>query len=103
MVLEIVNYINVLNNIDQKLKSSPYKINYIIEKLGYKENTFFKKLKDKRFSPEELLKISEIISPEEYKEYEIKKMIEEGLDDIEQGRVFDLKEIIKQKKVKYAV
>lgn len=103
MVLEIVNYINVLNNIDQKLKSSPYKINYIIEKLGYKENTFFKKLKDKRFSPEELLKISEIILPEEYKEYEIKKMIEEGLDDIEQGRVFDLKEIIKQKKEKYAV
>lgn len=41
MVVEIVNYINVLENIDLYLKNSPFKMNYIIEKLGYKENTFF--------------------------------------------------------------
>lgn len=102
MVAEIVNYINISENIDVYLKNSPFKINYIIEKLGYKENTFFKKLKDKRFSAEELLKISEIISPEEYREYEINKMIEEGFKDMEEGRVKNFNSVMEEKRMKYA-
>ena len=53
MVVEIKNYLQIVDNIDVILKNSPFKINYIIERLGYKENTVFKKLKYKRFSPEE--------------------------------------------------
>ncbi|UOE42342.1 hypothetical protein MTP09_06820 [Chryseobacterium suipulveris] len=102
MVVEIVNYIKVLENIDVALKSSPFKLNYIIEKLGYKENTFFKKLKEKRFTPEELLSISEIIRPEEYREYEINKMIEEGFKDMEEGRVRNFNELMEEKRRKYA-
>ena len=102
MVVEIVNYIKVLDNIDVALKSSPFKLNYIIEKLGYKENTFFKKLKEKRFTPEELLSISEIIRPEEYREYEINEMIEEGFKDMEEGRVRNFNELMEEKRRKYA-
>lgn len=102
MVVEIVNYINILENIDTHLKKSPFKLSYIIEKLGYKENTFFKKLKDKRFSPEELLKISEIINPEEFREYEISKMIEEGFKDMEEGRVKNFNQLMEEKRKKYA-
>ena len=102
MVVEIVNYINILENIDLHLKNSPFKMNYIIEKLGYKENTFFKKLKEKRFTPEELLRISEIIKPEEYRDYEIEKMISEGLDDVENGRVRNFNTLLEEKRKKYA-
>ncbi len=102
MVVEIVKYIDVLNSIDVHLKNSPFKLNYIIEKLGYKENTFFKKLKEKRFSPEELLKISEIIKPEEYREYEIQKMIEEGFKDMNEGRVRNFNTVMEEKRSKYA-
>jgi predicted DNA-binding transcriptional regulator AlpA len=102
MVVEIKNYINIIENIDVILKNSPFKINYIIEKLGYKETTFFKKLKDKRFSPEELLRISEIIFPNEFRENEIREMIEEGLDDFENGRVQDFNFVLAEKRKKYA-
>ncbi|WP_297984217.1 hypothetical protein [uncultured Chryseobacterium sp.] len=102
MVAEIVKYIDIQNSIDIYLKNSPFKLNYIIEKLEYKENTFFKKMKERRFSAEELLKIAEIIKPDEYREYEISKMIEEGLNDMKEGRVKNFKKVMDEKRSKYA-
>ena len=64
MILEIKNYIKISNSIDEILKNSPFKIKYIIEKSGISEPTFFRKMKEKKFNPEELLKIAEIIDPE---------------------------------------
>ncbi|SMP04410.1 hypothetical protein [Chryseobacterium profundimaris] len=65
MILEIKNYIKISNSIDEILKNSPFKIKYIIEKSGISEPTFFRKMKEKKFLPEELLKIAEIIEPEQ--------------------------------------
>jgi len=64
MILEIKNYIKISNSIDEILKNSPFKLKYIIEKSGISEPTFFRKMKEKKFLPEELLKIAEIIEPE---------------------------------------
>lgn len=61
MIAEIEKYIEIRNNIDEILKNSPFKMSYIIEKSGIKKPTFFKKLKEKRFTPEELLVISKTI------------------------------------------
>ena len=61
MILEIKNYIKISNSIDEILRNSPFKIKYIIEKTGISEPTFFRKMKEKKFLPEELLKIAEII------------------------------------------
>ena len=66
MILEIKNYIKISNSIDEILKSSPFKIKYIIEKTGISEPTFFRKMKEKKFLPEELLKIAEIIEPSSF-------------------------------------
>jgi len=63
MILEIKNYIKISNSIDEILKNSPFKIKYIIEKTGISEPTFFRKMKEKKFLPEELLKIAEVIEP----------------------------------------
>jgi hypothetical protein len=64
MILEIKNYIKISNSIDEILKNSPFKLKYIIEKSGISEPTFFRKMKEKKFLPEELLRIAEIIEPE---------------------------------------
>ncbi|PZU91360.1 MAG: hypothetical protein DI529_00790 [Chryseobacterium sp.] len=64
MILEIKNYIKISNSIDEILRNSPFKLKYIIEKSGISEPTFFRKMKEKKFNPEELLKIAEIIDPE---------------------------------------
>ncbi|WP_411810659.1 hypothetical protein ACLB9Y_10260 [Chryseobacterium scophthalmum] len=66
MTKEIEEYIDILNNIDEILKNSPFKMSYIIEKSGIKKPTFFKKLKEKRFTPEELLVIAKTIEIREW-------------------------------------
>ncbi|MDQ1095553.1 MULTISPECIES: hypothetical protein [Chryseobacterium] len=78
MIAEIEKFIEIQNNIDQILKNSPFKMSYIIEKSGIKKPTFFKKLKEKRFTPEELLTISKTIEMKKWRN-ETKEEIMESL------------------------
>jgi len=95
MIAEIQKYIEIQNNIDEILKNSPFKMSYIIEKSGIKKPTFFKKLKEKRFTPEELLIISKTIEPQwqlETKE-EILQSLERSEDDFKYGRTYSYDEV----------
>lgn len=92
MVAEINKYIEISNNIDFILKNSPYKTSYIINCLGMKEGTFFKKLKEKRFTPIELLNISKIIYPDEYRIQQEMKAINEGIEDIKNENFYSYDE-----------
>lgn len=83
MIAEIEKYIEIQNNIDEILKNSPFKMSYIIEKSGIKKPTFFKKLKEKRFTPEELLVISKTIEPKQWRN-ETKEEILESLKRAEE-------------------
>ena len=78
MIAEIEKYIEIQNSIDEILKNSPFKMSYIIEKSGIKKPTFFKKLKEKRFTPEELLVISKTIEVRQWRN-ETKEEILESL------------------------
>lgn len=83
MIAEIQKFIEIQNNIDEIIKNSPFKMSYIIEKSGIKKPTFFKKLKEKRFTPEELLIISKTIEQKEWHN-ETKEEIMESLKRAEQ-------------------
>ena len=89
MTADIERYIEISNNIDEILKNSPFKMSYIIEKSGIKKPTFFKKLKEKRFTPEELLIISKTVEVKVWKN-ETKEEILESLiktqEDFENGK-----------------
>ncbi len=102
MILEIKNYIKISNSIDEILRSSPFKMKYIIEKSGISEPTFFRKMKEKKFLPEELLRIAEIIEPEEHSEEDILKAIKEGLEDVKNGRIHDHKTVMNEAKERVA-
>ncbi|WP_312751551.1 hypothetical protein [Epilithonimonas hominis] len=91
MILEIKNYIKISNSIDEILKNSPFKIKYIIEKSGISEPTFFRKMKEKKFNPEELLKIAEIIDPET----SLLQTLEEAEKDFDNGTYFSHDDVIK--------
>lgn len=87
MIAEIEKYIEIQNSIDLILKESPFKISYIIEKTGIKKPTFFKKMKDKRFTSEELLAIAKVMEPvyrTESKE-EILESLKKAEEDIKNG------------------
>jgi len=89
MTAEIEKYIEIQNNIDEILKNSPFKMSYIIEKSGIKKPTFFKKLKEKRFTPEELLVISKTIEPKQWRnetKEEILESLKRSEEDIKNGR-----------------
>ena len=96
MIAEIQKYIEIQNNIDKILKNSPVKLSFIIEKSGIKKPTFFKKLKEKRFTPQELLIIAQNVEPKiwrnETKE-EILESLKRSEEDIKNGRFYSYEEV----------
>jgi len=105
MIAEIEKYIEIQNNIDEILKNSPFKMSYIIEKSGIKKPTFFKKLKEKRFTPEELLIISKTIEPQW--RYETKEEILESLkradEEIKNGETTDFYDFVAERREKLKI
>ncbi len=85
MIAEIITYKNIVNNLETLMNDSPYKKNYIIEKVGIPSPTFYRKLKTQTFTPDEMLSIAKILSPEENFMLELKADIEQGKLDIKNG------------------
>lgn len=94
MIAEIEKYIEIQNSIDLILKESPFKISYIIEKTGIKKPTFFKKMKDKRFTSEELLAIAKVMEPVYRNETqeEILESLKKAEEDIKNGNTIPFSE-----------
>ena len=96
MIAEIEKYIAIQNNIDEILKNSPFKMSYIIEKSGIKKPTFFRKLKEKKFTAEELLVISKTIEPKQWRKETIEEILESlkrSEEDFKNGRVYTYEEV----------
>ncbi|MCR4032572.1 MULTISPECIES: hypothetical protein [Flavobacterium] len=85
MIREIIAYKNIVNDIEDLINKSPFKKNYIIEKIGIPSPTFYRKLKTQTFTPDEVLSIAKILSPEENFMLELKADIEQGKRDLENG------------------
>lgn len=100
MILEIKNYIEISNSIDEILKNSPFKLKYIIEKTGISEPTFFRKMREKKFTADELLKIAEVVDPAERFRLDTKTAIQQGLDDVKNGRVTPHEKVMKDAKAR---
>lgn len=101
MIAEIEKYIEIQNNIDEILKNSPFKMSYIIEKSGIKKPTFFKKLKEKRFTPEELLVISKTIEVKEWKNETKEEILESFVraeEDFKSGRIYTYDQVKERSK-----
>ncbi|MBC5839775.1 hypothetical protein [Flavobacterium muglaense] len=100
MIQEILTYQKLVNGIDELMNKSPFKKNYIIEQVGIPGPTFYRKLKSQSFTPEEMLSIAKILSPEEYFMMELKAEIEEARLDYKEGRVYKHADILLELKNK---
>ena len=85
MIQEIIAYKNIIDNIEGLMEKSPYKKNYIIEKVGIPSPTFYRKLKTQSFTHDEVLSIAKILSPEENFRLELKADIEQAKCELEEG------------------
>lgn len=101
MILEIKNYIEISNSIDEILKNSPFKLKYIIEKTGISEPTFFRKMREKKFNPEELLKIAEVLEPKEKLE-DLLKSLNEADKDFDKGIYTDHETVMKDSRERFS-
>ncbi|MCC9020017.1 hypothetical protein [Flavobacterium lipolyticum] len=87
MIKEILIYKEVVNEIYELIDKSTYKKNYAIEKVGISRSIFYRKLKTKSFTPDEILEIAKILCPDEFYMLEFIKEIEQAKNDINAGRI----------------
>lgn len=85
MIQEIITYKNIVANLEDLLSNSPFKKNYVIEQVGIPSPTFYRKLKTQTFTPDEMLLIAKVLSPEENFRLELKADIEQARKDYENG------------------
>ena len=94
MIQEIITYKNIVNSIEDLMDKSPFKKTYIIEKAGIPSPTFYRKLKTQSFTPDEMLAIAKILSPEENFKMELLKGIEQGKRDFKEGNFITHEEML---------
>lgn len=87
----VTEYINVLENIGNAISNSPYKTSYIIDKMGMKPNTFHSKVRNKNFSPYELMELMQIIDIQDKLE---KEEILLSLQEAKNGNVRPHKDVM---------
>jgi hypothetical protein len=100
MIQEIITYKNIVNDIEDLIAKSPFKKNYIIEQTGIPSPTFYRKLKTQTFTPDEMLSIAKILSPEEKFKMELIRGIEQGKLDYKQGNFITHEEMLLELKKK---
>ena len=96
MISQIIEYKNILSSIDDLMNKSPYKKHYIVEQTGIPMPTFYRKLKYLTFTPDELMKIAKIISPDEYSDFELKQSLERAIFDKKEGRTISNEHMMKE-------
>lgn len=100
MIQEVITYKNIVDNIEDLIDKSPFKKNYIIEKIGIPSPTFYRKLKTQSFTPDEMLSIVKILSPEENFMLELKADIAQGKLDFKNGDFITHEEMLEELKNK---
>lgn len=100
MIQEIIAYKKIVENIESLIDKSTYKRNYIIEKIGISSPTFYRKLKTHSFTPDEVLSIAKILSPEENFMLDLKADIEQGKLDLKNGDFITHEEMLAELKSK---
>ena len=102
MIQEIIAYRNIVNNIEDLMNKSPFKKGYIIERVGIPSPTFYRKLKSRTFTPDEVLSIAKILSPEEHFRLELLADIEQAKQEYREGNFINHEEMLlelKRKKI----
>ena len=96
MITHIINFIEIKNTINDKINKSIYKTSFIIEKMKMKPATFYRKMKEKSFTVDELFKLAQILEPVEYYNYELEQSLKRGEEDIKAGRVENWEDVKKE-------
>jgi hypothetical protein len=99
-MIEIVeNYENYINDLPELINKSYYKAEFFMQKLGLKHATYYRKLKSKTFTHQEVKLITKLLFPEDM----LKQELQKGEDDIISGRTIDFDDFKEKLRAKYNI
>ena len=102
----IYKYDELMNNLASDIKNSNYKLQFFMDLLGLKRGFFYKKLKEKRFTSEEVIKISKHLYPEEYSDFEVEminKLLEKSQQEFKEGKFKTHENVMNEMREKYGL
>ncbi|TDO82889.1 hypothetical protein EV143_102150 [Flavobacterium chryseum] len=99
MIEIVVNYENYINDLPELIGKSYYKAEFFMQKLGLKHATYYRKLKLKNFTHQEVKLITALLFPEEILMQEFQK----SEYDIKAGRIIDFSDFKEKLRAKYNV
>ena len=105
MIIELLEAKKIVSNFDKMILESPYKVEYISSKSNISLPTLYRKIRENKFTIDEILLILEIIQPEQF-QFEMLsqniKIAEEQFRNrefiAEEDFVFDVDTIIAKRK-----
>ena len=105
MILELLEAKKIMLNFDKRIINSAFKTEYIADKANIPLPTFYRKIRENKFTVDEMLTILEIIEPEQYQYEMLVKNIEVAANQINNGQyieeedfIFDVDTILRNNK-----
>lgn len=99
-MIEIVqNYENYIDSLPELIGKSYYKAEFFMQKLSLKHATYYRKLKLKSFTHQEVKLITSLLFPEEILMQELQKSEE----DIKAGRTINFEDFKQKLRAKYII
>jgi len=102
----IYEYDAIINKLAEDIKKSDYKVQYFLKLLNLKSSFFYKKIREKRFTSEEMKLISKDLYPFEYQKYKeklISDLLEKSKQQIREGKTSNFENILQESKNKYGI
>ena len=99
MIQLVDEYDKYVSEIPDLVSNSYYKAEYFIQNLNLKNATYYRKLKENNFTPQEIKKITELLFPEEV----LMQKLQKSEEDIQSGRVFDNEGVMAKLRSKYRI
>lgn len=97
MIQLVEEYDKYSAEIPELVSKSYYKAEYFIQNLGLKNATYYRKLKENNFTPQEIKKITELLFPEEV----LLQKLQKSEEDIQSGRVLEHDVVMEKLRSKY--
>ncbi len=99
MIDIVIKYNSYLDSLPELVKNSYYKAEYFIKNLKVSEATYYRKLRERSFTPKEVEIITELLYPEEV----LLRSLQKGEEDIKAGKVKSHREVMKNLRSQYGI
>jgi len=95
----IFKYDKIVSTLSHDIKNSDYKLQYFLDLLGLKRGFFYKKIKENRFTSDEVKKLAKSLYPEAYKDFEltlIDKALHLSREEIKEGKTSNFRKTLNE-------